>query len=155
MDLPVVGITHAAAEAFCRWKSQETGTPIRLPSVFEWEKAARGVDGRRFVWGNGLNRSFALIKDNLTGKKKYPLWAPPGKFKFTDRSVYNAFDMAGNVREMTATPFPDDSSKEFLFYQIKGASTSTPAAFLPCAYASDTPVIPSDIGFRYIQEIPE
>jgi len=153
MNFPIIGITHTAAEAFCQWKSQQTGTTIRLPSVFEWEKAARGVDGRRFVWGNGLNRAFALVKDNLKGKEKYPLLAPPEKFKFTDRSVYNAFDMAGNVREMTSTPFPDDPSKDSIFYQIKGASASTPSVFLPCAYASDTPVVPSDIGFRYIQEI--
>jgi len=80
----------------------------------------------------------------------FPLWAPPGKFP-RDVSIYGVYDMAGNVREMTSTPFPTDAT----FYQIKGGSASTPSTFLPCSYASDTPVAPSDVGFRYIQEIPE
>jgi hypothetical protein len=58
--------------------------------------------------------------------------------------------MAGNAREMTTTPLPDSGT----FFQIKGGSASTPATFLPCCYASDTPVVPCDVGFRYIQEIP-
>ena len=54
--------------------------------------------------------------------------------------------MGGNVREYTSSLFPDETG----FYQIKGASSSTGKRFLYCAYASDTPVIPSDVGFRYI-----
>jgi serine/threonine-protein kinase len=154
LDFPVVGITHHAAEAFCVWKSRQTGKTIRLPTAAEWEKAARGVDGRRYVWGNGLDRDLVLTKYNTRAKKKYPYWAPPGSFRATDVSVYNVFDMAGNVREMTASLFPNSKSGGAKFYQIKGGSGSTPDVFLPCCNASDTPVAPSDIGFRYIQEIP-
>jgi hypothetical protein len=64
--------------------------------------------------------------------------------------VYGAFDMAGNVREMTSTPLPDSQT----FYQLKGGSAFTPPNFLPCSNSSDTPVVPSDVGFRYIQEVP-
>ncbi len=155
LDYPVVGITHEAAEAYCAWKSQQTGQAIRLPTACEWEKAARGVDGRKYVWGNGLDRNFTLTKYNKRAKKKYPYWAPPGKFKGTDTSVYNVFDMAGNVREMTSTPFPNSKIGDEAFYQIKGGSGSTPDIFLACSSASDTPVSPSDIGFRYVQEIPQ
>jgi formylglycine-generating enzyme required for sulfatase activity len=109
------------------------------------------VDGRRYVWGNGLDARLTLTKSNGAGKKLYPYWAPPGKFKGTDASVYNVFDMAGNVREMTSSPLPDSDT----FYQVKGGSASTPPAFLPCCCSSDTPVVPSDVGFRYIQEIPQ
>jgi formylglycine-generating enzyme required for sulfatase activity len=63
--------------------------------------------------------------------------------------VYNAYDMAGNVREMTASLLPDSTD----LYQIKGGSASTPENFLPCSNSSDTPVAPSDVGFRYIMEI--
>ena len=151
-EYPVVGITLDAAKAFCDWKSRQTGTPIRIPTAEEWEKAARGVDGRAYVWGSGFDPSsnLALTLYNEKGKKLYPLWAPPGKFR-SDVTVYGAYDMAGNVREMTTTLLPDSQT----FYQIKGGSASTPATFLPCCYASDTPVVPSDVGFRYIQEIPE
>ena len=151
LDFPVVGIPLAAAHAFCEWKSEKLGVTIRLPTADEWEKAARGVDGRRYVWGNSYDaqRNLTLTKNNAVGKEKYPLWAPPGSFP-TDASVYNVFDMAGNVREMTSTPFPDSDA----FFHVKGGSASTPADFLSCARVSDTPVIPTDIGFRYVQEVP-
>jgi formylglycine-generating enzyme required for sulfatase activity len=151
LEYPVVGILREAAEAFCEWKSNQTGTIIRLPTAEEWEKAARGVDGRRYVWGNGYvsDANLTLTMENAKGKARYPLWAPPGKF-MRDVSVYGVYDMAGNVREMTSTPLP----KSDTLYQLKGGSASTPPNFLPCSYASDTPVVPSDVGFRYIQEIP-
>ena len=149
LEYPVVGVTREAAEAFCAWKSRQTGSRIRLPSVEEWEKAARGVDGRRYVWGNGFSAdaNLALTKSNEKGKLRYPLWAPPGSFP-RDITIYGAYDMAGNVREMTSTPLPSST----VFFQFKGGSASTPENFLPCSYSSDTAVVPSDVGFRYIQE---
>ncbi len=149
-ELPVVGITREAAEAYCTWLGAQKGATLRLPSAEEWEKAARGVDGRRYVWGNGLDVSLTLTKMNKRAQEEHPFLAPPGSFKFTDVSVYNAYDMAGNVREMTSSLLPGSDT----LYQLKGGSAFTPATFLPCCYASDTPVVPSDVGFRYIQEIP-
>ncbi len=149
-ELPVIGVTREAAEAYCIWLGAKKGAVIRLPTTGEWEKAARGVDKRRYVWGNGLDVNLTLTKRNKRAQEKYPFLAPPGSFKFTDVSVYNVYDMAGNVREMTSTPLPGSGS----LYQLKGGSAFTPATFLPCCYASDTPVVPSDVGFRYVQEIP-
>ncbi len=151
LAMPVVGITREAAVAYCNWLSEQRGATIRLPTAEEWEKAARGVDGRRYVWGNGLNERLTLSKKNAHGKKKYPFLAPPGSFKLTDQSIYVVYDLAGNVREMTSTLLPGSDT----LYQIKGGSAFTPATFLPCCYASDTPVVPSDVGFRYIRELPE
>jgi hypothetical protein len=51
---PVVGVTRAGVLAFCRWRSEQLGRLIRLPTALEWEKAARGVDGREYVWGDGV-----------------------------------------------------------------------------------------------------
>jgi len=148
-DFPVVGITREAAMAFCEWKSRQLGQTVRLPTAEEWEKAARGVDGRTYVWGNGFKpeENLTLTKSNTVGKERYPYWAPPGKFMH-DVTVYNASDMAGNVREMTSTLVPGSSD----LYQIKGGSASTPENFLPCSNSSDTPVVPSDVGFRYVVE---
>jgi formylglycine-generating enzyme required for sulfatase activity len=150
LEYPVVGITREAAMAFCRWKSEQLEQTVRLPTAEEWEKAARGVDGRTYVWGNGFSKedNLTLTKYNEAGKVHYPYWAPPGKFK-RDVSVYNAYDMAGNVREMTSTPLPESTE----LYQIKGGSASTPENFLPCSNSSDTPVVPSDVGFRYVVEM--
>ena len=148
--LPVVGITREAAEAYCAWLGKQKGWTVRLPSVEEWEKAARGVDGRIYVWGNGLDIRFSMTKNNTDAKAEYSFTAPPGSFGTTDVSVYNVLDMAGNVREMTSTLLPASST----LYQLKGGSGSTPENFLPCSNSSDTPVVPSDVGFRYIMEIP-
>jgi serine/threonine-protein kinase len=149
-EYPVVGISLESAQAYCKWKSEQTGAIVRLPTAEEWEKAARGVDGRTYVWGNGYDdtQNLTLTKYNTKGKERYPLWAPPGKFP-RDTSVYNAKDMAGNAREMTNTLLPESET----FYQIKGGSASTPPNYLPCAYSSDTAVVPSDVGFRYVMEM--
>jgi eukaryotic-like serine/threonine-protein kinase len=148
LEHPVVGITQEGAAAYCAWLAEETGRPIRLPTAVEWEKAARGVDGRTYVWGDGLFDSFALTLDNERGRSAHKLWAPPGSF-MKDVSVYGAYDMAGNVREWTASTFPGKDN----FYEVKGASLSTPSRFLPLCYSSDAEVVPSDIGFRYIEEL--
>jgi hypothetical protein len=149
-EYPVVGITVDAANAFCIWKSEQLGKTVRLPTAEEWEKAARGVDGRTYVWGNEFDEeeNLTFTKYNQKGKERFPLWAPPGSFK-RDVTVYNAYDMAGNVREMTSTLLPKSTD----LYQIKGGSAFVPENFLPCSNSSDTPVAPSDVGFRYIMEI--
>ncbi|MEI6890925.1 MAG: bifunctional serine/threonine-protein kinase/formylglycine-generating enzyme family protein [Pontiella sp.] len=152
LGMPVVGVTRQAAEAYCQWLSKKQGQVVRLPTVHEWEKAARGVDGRIYVWGNGLDPNGTLTQNNTSGKEQFPLFAPPASFKHTDVSPYGVYDMAGNVREMTATLLPTAQSG---FYQLKGGSASTPDNFLPAAYSSDTPVVPSDVGFRYLMEIPK
>lgn len=146
-DYPVVGISFEAAEAYCVWKSRQTGESIRLPTEFEWEKAARGVDGRTYPWGYGFHASenLALTLDNQNGKDAYPLWAPVGKFS-RDISVYNVRDMGGSVREY--------ASAANGAWQVRGGSTSTPASFLPCTFIStETEALPSDVGFRYVMEV--
>jgi len=148
LNHPVIGITREAATAYCKWLGKQKGQTIRLPTAQEWEKAARGVDGRRYVWGSELSVSLILTKKNLKAQKKYPFFAPVDSFEFSDRSIYNVLGLGGNVREMTSSLLPDSKN----LYQVKGGSAFTPATFLPCCYASDSPVVPSDIGFRYVME---
>ena len=147
-DLPVVGITQAAAERYCAWKGKPLNRACRLPTAEEWEKAARGVDGRAFVWGDGLNAVEVLTVENSAGHERFPMFAPPGSFP-DDRSVYGVFDLAGNVREWTGSRFPEGSP----YFQIKGASAFVTHDFLYCSNASDTPVAPSDVGFRFVLEV--
>ena len=83
---PIRGVSWYEADAFCIWANK------RLPSELEWEKAARGPDGRLFVWGNEFNQSFANFGKIVRRR---------GAFK-KDQSVYGVWDMNGNVSEWTA-----------------------------------------------------
>jgi formylglycine-generating enzyme required for sulfatase activity len=149
LDYPVVGIAQEAATAYCNWLSDRLGCRVRLPSAAEWEKAARGVDGRTYPWGYDFlpEADLALCMDNPKGKEKYAFWAPPGSFR-RDVSAYSVFDMAGNVREMTSTPFPGCDG----VFQVKGGSAWMPADAMACAFVSDAAAEISDIGFRYVME---
>ncbi|MDD3118142.1 MAG: SUMF1/EgtB/PvdO family nonheme iron enzyme, partial [Victivallales bacterium] len=145
--LPVVGITREAAEAFCRWRSRMTGARYRLPTVPEWEKAARGPDGRSFVWGNHIIYDAALNGASDSALlARYPVGAPPGSFP-ADFSLYGVCDMEGNVREFTA-----DSSKSGMLPLIKGASRFTGPDFLYCWRNSFEIMYLNDVGFRYVME---
>jgi serine/threonine-protein kinase len=149
-DQPVVGISNEAASAYCKWLSKKMNSHFRLPTEQEWEKAARGGDGRECVWGNKPVYNYAFVFENKKAKQKYGYWAPVGAFP-KDISVYGVYDLEGNAREWTSSVFSDESP----FYQIKGASSSTGRHFMYCAYSSDTPVVPSDVGFRYVMSAKE
>jgi formylglycine-generating enzyme required for sulfatase activity/tRNA A-37 threonylcarbamoyl transferase component Bud32 len=61
-DAPVTSVDHPAATAFARWMAARTGFPWRLPWEAEWEKAARGVDGRKCPMGDFMDPAWADIR---------------------------------------------------------------------------------------------
>lgn len=145
MNTPLVGISKTAADSYCQWLSVKLNRKVRLPTDDEWEKAARGVDGRTFPWGTTFDPTFALTHENIAARQVYPLFAPVGSFP-RDHSVYGVLDMGGNVREWTASQFGEGGR----FYQIKGGSAILTRRFTAAAYSGNTPAVPSDVGFRYI-----
>jgi len=62
--IPVMGVSFEDAQAYCEWQSRETGFEWRLPTEEEREKAARGVDGRRFPWGDLEDPSLGKCLDS-------------------------------------------------------------------------------------------
>jgi len=95
-DHPVVNITWDEAVAYCQWLTKTTGRHSRLPSEGEWEKAARGTDGRIYPWGDeppDENRcNFGWFGPGTT---------PVGQYSPQGDSPYGCVDMAGNVWEWT------------------------------------------------------
>ncbi|PDV98649.1 formylglycine-generating enzyme family protein [Candidatus Viridilinea mediisalina] len=96
-DYPVVGVSWFEAVAYCRWLSVQTGHEFRLPCEAEWEKAARGPDGRIWPWGNTWEAGRCNSKDAGIGKT-----TPVGHYP-NGASPYGILDMAGNVYEWCAT----------------------------------------------------
>ncbi len=92
---PVVLVSHADALAYAGWLSEATGLSWTLPSELQWEKAARGTDGRRFPWGNDFE------PERLNSHDAGPFGTLPVGSYTTGVSPYGVFDMAGQVFEWT------------------------------------------------------
>jgi len=97
-DHPVVLVSHGDAVAYAVWLSERTGQTWRLPSEMEWEKAARGTDGRTFPWG----RLFA--PDRLNSADAGPFDTTPVGTYPEGASPVGLLDAAGQIYEWTNTP---------------------------------------------------
>ncbi len=109
-DHPVTQVSWDDAVAYCEWLSRTTGRSYRLPTRAEWEKAARGSDGRSYPWGNWPPNNqlcnFDHNVDDTTPVGRYPNGVSP----------YGCWDMAGNVWEWTGDKDSDG------WYWVKGGS---------------------------------
>ena len=96
---PVRGVSWFEADSYC------LSIGKRLPTEFEWEKAARGSDNRIFVWGNEFNKGNANFSKKVIGIYT----------KNKDQSIFGVWGMNGNVSEWTSSwyqPYPNSSHQD-------------------------------------------
>jgi len=143
-NYPITDVTWNDAVAFCEWfnlRNKEDleiagGLRLFLPSETEWEKAARGEDGREWPWGNEADdKKFEIIGDEDQET------TPVGKYSPDEDSPYGVADMAGNVWEYTRTTFvvphtSEDDLNGNLFSEIviRGGTYRGNSIYHRCAY---------------------
>jgi len=167
-DMPVTNITWPEALAYTRWLQQKlmnsedtpeelrsylaAGGQVSIPSEAEWEKAARGSDGRIFPWGNSPSMELA----NYDSGAILPVGSRP-----CDECAFGLQDMSGNVWELTRSPLqaypynPNDDAKnlyEDALWVMRGGSFADSLGNVRAAVRGgvDPSVRSNSIGFRLV-----
>jgi len=147
-DLPVFGVSWEAARAYCEWLGNKDDSVYRLPTEAEWEKAARGVDGRFFPWGDSGDGGFAKCSESRPGR---PAPEPSESFAETDRSPYGVEAMGGGVAEWCDGWWDD----EMTLRPVRGGSWVQPVQYARvCTRVGQLArEVFAHVGFRPVKEI--
>ncbi|MBN1655746.1 MAG: SUMF1/EgtB/PvdO family nonheme iron enzyme [Deltaproteobacteria bacterium] len=156
-QLPVAHVTWSEAQRYCKWIGGA------LPTEAQWERAARGVSGRRFPWGQFYNSRLANHGSDDFGSDSndgYEFAAPVDSF-FEARSQFGLLNMAGNVWELTADYYASRYEKNAIRVDptgpekgearvIRGGSWLSPACTLRTTHRAQIGRTESrrDVGFR-------
>ena len=145
-DWPIFNVSYEDAEAYAHWRSAREGVRYRLPTEDQWEKAARGTDGRTFPWGDHFDPTFCRMRTSVPGDL---LPRAVGSYPI-DCSPYGVMDLAGGVREWV------DGFIEPGLRSARGGAFNH-YAFL-CRAASRFGYGPKStivgLGFRLVKELP-
>ena len=155
LNQPVRDVNWEEAVGYCDWLAGETGNAYRLPTEEEWEKAARGTDGRVFPWGETFYYTCGNVWEGGVA-------APTPVGVYPDgTSPYGVLDMAGNVAEWTASfigNYPESKGGDVIASQVaeygryrvvRGGCWQDPTRFSRCASRGSPERRDSQaIGFR-------
>jgi formylglycine-generating enzyme required for sulfatase activity len=112
---PVNWIDCFEASDYCDWLSESTGKRYVLPSEAEWEKGARGTDGRIFPWGNEWNAELCnVIEGDYYHPGRDTSTVDVANF-IRGVSPYGLFQMVGNVQEWTRTMWDEQHPAKFIY----------------------------------------
>ena len=100
LDVPVFAVSWYDAAAYAAWLAAATGKPYRLPTLLEWEKAARGADGRLYPPGRRFDPALAKLRES---RPEATQPEPVGSFP-ADVSPHGVRDLMGGVGDWTASP---------------------------------------------------
>jgi len=148
-DHPVTGITWKDAIYFVEWLNKRYSAELPygyifdLPSTEEWEKAARGLDGRIYPWGDNFDKNKCNTRESSIDETTLI-----GKYSPDGDSPYGAKDMAGNVWEWTRSSFGDVSNS--IRRIMCGGSYGDEPIYARCAFRMEYPIATSadSFGFR-------
>lgn len=129
---PVVNVTYRDAEAYCCWAGSA------LPTEQQWEKAARGVDGQAFPWGNQVTLAKCNVRESGIGG------TTPVERYHSGVSPYGVYDLSGNTWEWCSTE--TDPGR----YVLKGSAFTSPFKLAAAAATNDASaaMFDDDTGFR-------
>ncbi len=149
LNHPAVNVSWAEAQAFCAWASKVSKLKVGLPSEPQWEKGARGTDGREYPWGN--NEPNAQRANYGKGSDIKNL-APVGSYSPEGDSPYGLQDMVGNVWEWCEDWY--DDKKEYR--SLRGGAFDNGGWNARCAYryGNVTDVRSYHHGFRVMLSPP-
>lgn len=150
--LPVTGISWYEACAFARWEGKRLPTEAEWECAASWDASAAEPDKRPYPWGSNYHQGYANLGDSKPGSP-----VPVGSYP-EDRSPAGCVDLAGNVREWTASAYegyPETKCNDERFATglmvVRGAGFRDPlisAVELHCRRASSALAREPDLGFR-------
>jgi formylglycine-generating enzyme required for sulfatase activity len=154
---PVTGVTWFEAEAYANWLADKLECKVRFPTEYEWERAARGTNGREYAWGSGFN----IKKANCAA-----FWEQDDNANFAfyideagtsivgqfdeGKTPENVNDLSGNTWEWTSSWWETEQVNRVL----RGGSWSNHYTYIRCS--NRTGGLPdnfsSDVGFRLVSQ---